>query len=89
MYRKKSVQFTKRYNDQFERRTSLNSKDSLGELEVAWTADVVSRYGANYHYFVPKNLFGKPLKEFLEKCHFQASHQGDRVSSTWSYIPES
>ena len=82
--------FTDFYDYMYKRRCS-ELDDRLGNgFSVAWTADVVSIDGANYHFWVPIELKKDKIKrmEFLSECHYQASIHGDRVSSSWSYIPE-
>ena len=74
----------------FERRESKDISDRLGSLvHVAWDADVVSIDGAHYHFWI-KNHFktnDKARKEFLKDCASAATHQGDPVSFSFSYLP--
>lgn len=86
----RAIPFTEGLDDRFERRESKSFGDRLGNLvSVAWDADVVSIDGAHYHFWIPNKLQQDKAqrKSFLLDCKSAATHQGDPVSFSYSYLP--
>jgi hypothetical protein len=60
-----------------------------GDMNVYWTAELVSSQGAHYHFWISPALeFNKEARDlFLRKCEIAASMVGDPVCFSYDYIP--
>ena len=85
MHYRSGFGFTRDYDDQYLRRLS-KPDDNLAGMHVAWDADIVSCDGAHYHFWFNK-CEGKELSELKKQAKIHASHQGDPVSFSYSWIP--
>lgn len=62
--------------------------DKISQLDIAWTRDIVSEDGANYHCWIPLRITVQREKDLKELFKSAARNYGDPVSFSWDYAPE-
>ena len=87
---KKSIIYLKEHLFNINERASLDFNDTLGSFSFPclWTSTIYSREGAWYHAFFPKNSTKEQLKTLKNDFKYYASHQGDPVKFTYSFIED-
>ena len=81
------IRIRKDLDTRFSRRESKSFGDKLAGMNVMWDSDIVSIDGAHYHAWFPK-YEGQALNDLINDFRYYASHHGDPVSFSYSWIPE-